>query len=200
MDDVPDIDKEKREFGDLCCEDVAIHPPPPNVSSKTKKRPRESSKALAPTIDNETLLYQAVEDYQNCRTKCSEVNYYKQTKNGGLPETLDANIDRFPSKMMKVVEEESKASSDSEQGDTPILSWYSEKNDPCGTAFIIWDKEKFVESILPKHFRHSNFTSFQRQLNMYGFRSLHTRGQSRYIYQHECFNRFEPTLVHQIKR
>lgn len=31
-------------------------------------------------------------------------------------------------------------------------------------------------------------------------RSLHTRGQSRYIYQHECFNRFEPTLVHQIKR
>jgi hypothetical protein len=102
MDDVPDIDKEKREFGDLGCEDVAIHPPPPNVSSKTKKRPRESSKALAPTIDNEALLYQAVEDYQNCRTKCSEVNYYKQTKNGGLPETLDANIDRFPSKMMKV--------------------------------------------------------------------------------------------------
>ena len=41
-----------------------------------------------------------------------------------------------------------------------------------GQGFVILDQGGFAESVLPKYFRHKNFPSFQRQLNLYGFRKL----------------------------
>lgn len=43
-----------------------------------------------------------------------------------------------------------------------LISW-SESND----SFIIWDESKFASHLLPKYFKHSNFSSFVRQLNIY---------------------------------
>ncbi|WMV46881.1 hypothetical protein MTR67_040266 [Solanum verrucosum] len=43
-----------------------------------------------------------------------------------------------------------------------LISWnQSEK------SFIIWDVPKFSSELLPKYFKHSNFSSFIRQLNIY---------------------------------
>lgn len=64
---------------------------------------------------------------------------------------------------------------------TSIISWQ-----PHGRAFVVHDKETFTEKIMSKYFRQTKFTSFQRQLNMYGFVRL-TRGQDNGAYYHEFF-------------
>ena len=45
-----------------------------------------------------------------------------------------------------------------------IISW-----SPEGNAFIIKNQTKFSEEVLPKYFKHNNYSSFVRQLNMYDF-------------------------------
>lgn len=41
-----------------------------------------------------------------------------------------------------------------------------------GSSFVVWDMNDFTTKILPQTFRHSNFSSFVRQLNKYGFSKI----------------------------
>lgn len=50
-----------------------------------------------------------------------------------------------------------------------IISW-----NPDGTAFVVWQPAEFSRDLLPTLFKHSNFSSFVRQLNTYGFRKAAT--------------------------
>jgi hypothetical protein len=67
----------------------------------------------------------------------------------------------------------------SEESLKDIISWNED-----GTSFIIKNVTDFSETVLPKYFKHSNFASFVRQLNMYDF--------------HKCKNGEENSFCHSL--
>lgn len=75
-----------------------------------------------------------------------------------------------------------------------IISWQSH-----GRCFVVRNQKEFAEKVLPLYFRQSKFSSFQRQLNLYGFKRL-TQGPDKNAYYHELFLRSMPDLAARITR
>ncbi|KAI8816527.1 HSF-type DNA-binding-domain-containing protein [Fimicolochytrium jonesii] len=109
----------------------------------------------------------------------------------------------FVQKLHRILEDESHAN---------LIRW-----SPCGTSFLVIDCPGFAQKVLPRVFKHNNYTSFVRQLNLYGFhkknRSYHrqhpsltaaglipTGEQEPREFSHPKFIRFRPDLVEEIRR
>ncbi|KAJ7434539.1 HSF-type DNA-binding-domain-containing protein [Mycena galericulata] len=65
-----------------------------------------------------------------------------------------------------------------------VVGWTPQRD-----CFVVKDIEEFRKSVLPTMFKHSNFASFVRQLNKYGFHKVKTfdDGKNVWMFQHPDF-------------
>lgn len=79
----------------------------------------------------------------------------------------------FPAKLHQVLEEMEK------NGHENIMGWM-----PHGRSFMVKDPKEFVKDYMPTYFNQHKLASFQRQLNLYGFKRLTGEGPDRGSYYH----------------
>lgn len=100
----------------------------------------------------------------------------------------NARFDTFPFKLYRVLADAEK------DGNEGIISFCSQ-----GRAFFILRPEEFTKKIMPKYFTTTRMASFQRQLNIYGFRRI-KEGHNKGAYFHEFFIKGKKALCLKIKR
>ncbi|KAJ7470524.1 transcription factor Hsf1 [Mycena latifolia] len=85
-----------------------------------------------------------------------------------------------------------------------LIEWSS-----AGDTFYVYDQERFSREVLPHWFKHQNFASFVRQLNMYGFHKIPHLQQGvlkseadseHWNFIHPNFRRDQPDLLCLIQR
>lgn len=102
--------------------------------------------------------------------------------------TGSTSSESFPEKLYRMLMDTIRA------GKEDIISFRAH-----GRAFAIHKPKQFAEEILPKYFKHCQPSSFQRQLNIYGFARINT-GPDAGGYYHELFLRGRPALFIYIRR
>ena len=70
---------------------------------------------------------------------------------------------------------------------------------PHGRAFAIHKTDRFVSEIMPVYFKQKSLSSFQRQLNLYGFKRV-ISGRDSGAYYHELFLQGKPNMCLLMRR
>jgi len=89
----------------------------------------------------------------------------------------------FPQRLMELLDNERHSD---------VVAWL-----PHGKGFIIYQKKRFANEVLPRYFKQAKFTSFTRKLNRWGFQRV-SRGAETGAYFHQYFQRGNPRLCMQM--
>lgn len=164
---------------------------PPGLTTKNHQRRfvqhryRDHSEDK-PLSEEEDLIQKTLHVVENNGSYALSVdsealNSVKRDPRGGVPVP-------FPLKLHELLD------TIEADGHADVLSWQ-----PHGRSFRVHKTKEFVETIMPRYFRQSKLTSFQRQLNLYGFARI-TKGRDKGGYYHELFLRGKLFLANRIQR
>mmetsp|Transcript_96438 Transcript_96438/g.274945 ORF Transcript_96438/g.274945 Transcript_96438/m.274945 type:complete len:530 (+) Transcript_96438:90-1679(+) len=154
-------------------------------SNDGPRRPRRSVKPVSRLDDIQTAPTVAAARRAPPRSSGStrraapapSTQKYPRTGRRGAPQV-------FPRKLYEILTNER----------SDVIGWTS-----SGKSFIILEMEIFVNEILMNYFRHQKYSSFQRQLNLYGFRKIQ-KGPDTGAYAHEHFLRDQPESLTFVRR
>ncbi|CAG8710007.1 19030_t:CDS:2 [Dentiscutata erythropus] len=143
-----------------------------------------------PSQSNEMLSYEVFTENPSHVTNCPEGEPLFQEETGKYD--LDT-VSVFVAKLYQLLD-----------GDEykEYLTW-----NETGDVFVICNMDEFAQNVLPKFFKHCKFTSFVRQLNIYGFyrvsdarKSKHVRSKHACVFSHSQFRRGRQDLLPNIRR
>jgi len=145
---------------------------------KRERKPGESKGLLAYPVHRDFAFSPPREWIEQ-----SEQHQHPKRSRGGTKNT-------FVVKLFRMLEQAE------ENGFQSIVSWRMH-----GGAFMIHDKARFTNEVLPAYFEQQNaFPSFQRQLNIWGFLRLTAQGPDRGAYYNDLFLRGRPEYLPLIPR
>jgi HSF-type DNA-binding len=101
---------------------------------------------------------------------------------------LVAYSETFPEKLTRLIRE------CKEGGLESIVSYNN-----AGNVFFIHNRKRFLSEVAPKYFRVVKYSSFKRQLYMYGFQYI-ADGPEKGGYHHKFFHRDDTGNLHRIRR
>eukprot|EP00584_Thalassiosira_punctigera_P010045 CAMPEP_0172543916 /NCGR_PEP_ID=MMETSP1067-20121228/14191_1 /TAXON_ID=265564 ORGANISM="Thalassiosira punctigera, Strain Tpunct2005C2" /NCGR_SAMPLE_ID=MMETSP1067 /ASSEMBLY_ACC=CAM_ASM_000444 /LENGTH=565 /DNA_ID=CAMNT_0013330403 /DNA_START=323 /DNA_END=2020 /DNA_ORIENTATION=+ len=151
------------------------HRPPPqletNAAAPTPVHRKKAKKV------KESLIDHTYRDF-------SSVNV--SVEDDGAGDGGDKSRPNFPAKLHSIV---------SNPNYQHIICWL-----PHGRSWKIVDKYLLTSVIIPQHFAHAKFESFNRSVNGWGFKRLLNPGPDCKAYYHECFLRGRPELTRLMQR
>ena len=149
------------------------------LKPKRRRKPQKPGKTAK--LNDRHFVVHNYHDHANDPDETDDIEEETHRRRGGVSVA-------FPLKLHAVLDQVEA------DGLAHVISWQ-----PHGRSFVVHKPKEFVDHVMPKYFRQTKLTSFQRQLNLYGFSRL-TRGADAGGYYHELFLRGKVFLCKRMTR
>lgn len=105
----------------------------------------------------------------------------------------------FPARLHDLISKPSFATSPNKKAETDhissVINWL-----PHGRSWVVYDVNNFMKSVARTHFNVTQYKSFVRQVNGWGFKRITNDGPDAGSYYHELFLRDMPHLIKYMRR
>ncbi|KAK5997918.1 Heat shock factor protein [Cladobotryum mycophilum] len=128
------------------------------------------------------------------------------------PNTADTPVEQDNIEILEDLAQKAKREAQTKRKQIPPFFLEERKNEDLirwsekGDSFVVLDEDEFAKTLIPELFKHNNYASFVRQLNMYGFhkcvglsdnsmRASERKNKSPSEYSNPYFRRGHPNLL-----